>query len=284
MIGWLIYTEKEAVRNKSYIQFYIEEGKQLNMNIILLIAERIYFGIKSGKWFILYEGKEIGLPDFVICRMMYSLLTLQLEHMGIPVFNHSKVSSICNDKGRTYQYIAQLNIPMIDTVFCKKEFHMQLYENRDFPCIIKTIDGHGGKEVYLMKDKRELDGFIPKIKGKDIVIQPYIGKSKQDIRVYVIGSEIVVAVIRTAREGYRSNYSLGGKVELYELTDSQKKQIGKIISLFEFGLVGIDFILGDQGELLFNEIEDVVGSRMLYQTSNINIVLLYLKYIQEKLK
>ncbi|MDF2611730.1 MAG: hypothetical protein K0R92_3204, partial [Lachnospiraceae bacterium] len=42
-------------------------------------------------------------------------------------------------------------------------------------------------------------------------------------------------------------------------------------------------IIGDQGELIFNEIEDVVGARMLYQCTDINLVRLYLNYIKENL-
>ena len=54
--------------------------------------------------------------------------------------------------------------------------------------------------------------------------------------------------------------------------------------MFDFGLVGIDFIVGNDGELIFNEIEDVVGSRMLYAVSDISVVPLYLDYIQARLR
>jgi len=55
-----------------------------------------------------------------------------------------------------------------------------------------------------------------------------------------------------------------------------------MIDLFEFDMVGIDFILDDNGNLVFNEIEDVVGARMLYQCSDIDIVKEYLSYISKK--
>ena len=99
----------------------------------------------------------------------------------------------------------------------------------------------------------------------------------------MIGTEIIAAVLRTAKEGFKSNFSLGGEVSLYELSDSEIEIVNRIIGQFEFGLVGIDFIIGDDGELIFNEIEDVVGSRMLYQCSDINIVEKYLSFIRGKL-
>jgi gamma-F420-2:alpha-L-glutamate ligase len=116
-----------------------------------------------------------------------------------------------------------------------------------------------------------------------VVVQPFTGRRHQDLRVYVIGKEIIAAVLRTAKEGFRSNFSLGGEVRLYELSEEEKKIVELITGQFEFGLVGIDFIIGDEGELIFNEIEDVVGSRMLYQCSDINIVELYLKYILQQI-
>jgi glutathione synthase/RimK-type ligase-like ATP-grasp enzyme len=115
--------------------------------------------------------------------------------------------------------------------------------------------------------------------GSDFVLQPLTGNKHQDLRVYVLGTEIIAAVLRTAKEGFKSNFSLGGEVRLYELSEEEIGVVNRIIREFDFGLVGIDFIVGDQGELIFNEIEDVVGSRMLYQCSEINIVRSYLEFI-----
>ena len=49
--------------------------------------------------------------------------------------------------------------------------------------------------------------------------------------------------------------------------------------VYDTRYVGIDFILDDNNKFIFNEIEDVVGSRMLYQVSDIDIVDLYLNKI-----
>ena len=46
-------------------------------------------------------------------------------------------------------------------------------------------------------------------------------------------------------------------------------------------MVGIDFIFDEHGHFLFNEIEDVVGSRTLSALSEINIVREYLKFIKD---
>ena len=99
--------------------------------------------------------------------------------------------------------------------------------------------------------------------------------------MYVIGNQIITAVLRTAISGFKSNFSLGGEVKEYKLSTKEIALVQNIINLFEIGLAGIDFIIGDNGELIFNEIEDVVGARMLYQCTDINLVGMYLEFIKE---
>lgn len=300
MKAWIVYYRDSAEYNKKYIEFYIEEGKKLGIDFSLVLIEDIKFGVREGKLFLTRREmgfhREMGFrrkmgyhnrpPDFVVVRAIYPLLSKHLELMGIPVYNNSFVSEICNDKAKTYQYLAKSGIPMVDSFFYK---NCQVKDQLEItaPTVIKSVDGHGGKQVFLVDDQKtyeqRAEEVVKGIGSSDVVVQPLTGSKSQDLRVYVIGTEIIAAVLRTSKEGFRSNYSLGGEVQLYHLTEDEKQLVYKIIREFEFGLVGIDFLIGDKGELIFNEIEDVVGSRMLYQCSNINIVELYLKFIVDDL-
>lgn len=302
MVAWIVYFKDNAVYNQKYIQLYIEEGNKLGIDVKLILVEELSFGVKDNLWYIQYQGGEIPQPAFVICRAIHPLLTKQLELMGIRVFNNSLVSEICNDKARTYQYLAKTGIPMVDTLFYRNSQLQEVLRTGKRPFVIKTVDGHGGRQVFLMPadmadsvvgedfvngDPSEINARLQTIRegigSSDFVVQPLIGSRYQDLRVYVIGNEIIAGVLRTAKDGFKSNFSLGGDVCLYELKEEEKAIVHKIMEQFDFDLVGIDFIIGDQGELIFNEIEDVVGARMLYQCSDINIVELYLKYILQKM-
>jgi gamma-F420-2:alpha-L-glutamate ligase len=281
MIGWLIYNKDDAKKNAAYIKFYIEEGKKKEIEIILIYREELEFGLVGGKYHITYLGNTVILPDFAICRTIYALLSKHLEIMGIPVFNKAIVADICNDKAKTYQYVAQAGIPIIDTCFVRNNELRDYLKKVVNPTVVKAVDGHGGSQVFLVEEK---DLNNPEMmEGSDLVIQPLTGKKNSDLRVYVIGKEIVAAVMRTAGTGFRSNYSLGGHIHLHDLSETEKVTVEKIINLFDFGMVGIDFLIGDQGELIFNEIEDVVGARMLYSCSDINLVGLYLDFIRNQL-
>ena len=56
----------------------------------------------------------------------------------------------------------------------------------------------------------------------------------------------------------------------------------QIASLLKPALVGIDFIF-HEGKTYINEIEDAVGTRMLYQYTDLQIVDMYMAYILEQL-
>lgn len=304
MIAWLIYFRDAATYNKKYIEFYMEEGAKLGIHVKLILVEELEFGIKDNQWYLQYQKKAAERPDFIICRAIYPLLSKQLEYMGIPVFNNSFVSEVCNDKAKTYQYLARTGIKMIDTKFCKNKQIGQILSEVKNPTVIKAVEGHGGSQVFMVTPSdvelataaceaeedmenyssiKKRNDIICGIGHSDLVVQPLIGNRHQDLRVYVIGKEIVAAVLRTAKEGFKANFSLGGEVGIYQLSQEERAIVETIMEQFDFGLVGIDFIIGNQGELIFNEIEDVVGSRMLYQCSSINIVERYLSYISERL-
>jgi gamma-F420-2:alpha-L-glutamate ligase len=305
MVAWMIYFRDSAIYNRQYIQFYIEEGHKLGIEVKLILVEELEFGVRDNVWFLAYEKQEVVKPEFAICRAIYPLLNRHLEYMGIRVFNNSFVSEICNDKARTYQYLAKTGIKMVDSSFYRNnqvtevitqavqpnarkkvnspEMHPNVSKDvktqAEQPIVIKAVDGHGGSQVFLLEDTTKQEEIIKGIGSSDVVVQPLTGSRHQDLRVYVIGKEIIAAVLRTAKDGFKSNFSLGGEVRIYQLNQEEIDIVNLIINQFDFGLVGIDFIIGEEGNLIFNEIEDVVGSRMLYQCSDINIVERYLKFI-----
>ncbi len=88
--------------------------------------------------------------------------------------------------------------------------------------------------------------------------------------MFVLGNEVIGAVLRESTSSFKANYTLGGTVRPYLLNESELELVGRISSSLKADFIGIDFLLNKQGELLFNEIEDVVGCRSLYSTSDVN--------------
>jgi gamma-F420-2:alpha-L-glutamate ligase len=280
--GWLIYSEQDANENESYINWYIEESKKQDLQIDLVLREKLTIGISENKHMLLVNNRKVTLPGFAIVRTIEPLLSLQLEQLGIAVFNSSKVADICNHKGKTYYEIAKLGIPMVDTYFAMHK-NLTKAPPMSYPFVIKEVSGRGGKQVYFIKTLEHWHTFFESSSAVEYVIQSTNVQLGKDLRVFVIGNEIIGAVLRESNDDFRSNYKLGGKAIWYELNPTEEKVVRTIIQHFEFGLVGIDFLFSSEGELLFNEIEDVVGSRTLSAVSDINIVERYISFIKTKI-
>lgn len=260
MRGFIIYSREDAERNISYISWYIDKFKLLNVDLVLVYTDEIDYN---------------DLPDFAIVRSIRPDITEKLEKHGVKCFNNSHVSKICNDKYITYKYVSENGIEI-----------MPVYESIDgikkYPVVIKPKGSHGGDRVNMAESRDELLGLLPLYAEKDYVIQAAAPDLGKDLRVYVIGNKIITAMLRQSENDFRSNFCLGGTAEVYTLNAEEIKKVESIIKLFDFDFVGIDFIFNN-GELVFNEIEDVVGSRMVYTYTDIDIVDLYVKHIIQKL-
>ncbi|WP_312372328.1 ATP-grasp domain-containing protein [Lachnoclostridium sp.] len=285
MLIWMIYQEADAKKNEWYIKEHQEIGKTLGLEIELKLVENLEIGVKEGSLILSEIKKIVEPPKAAIIRTIWPLLSEHLEAMGTRVFNKASIASMCNDKARTYRETMKLDIQVIPTEFVKKENLSRKIAMETKPCIVKSVDGHGGSEVFLIENEEYQEDLtkILSLKANNFVIQPYIEGKKQDLRVYVLGKRILGCILRTANLGFKSNFSLGGTVCEYQLNSEENELVQKIINAYEFDLVGVDFLVDEKGNLIFNEIEDVVGARMLYQCTKINLVNEYLSYIKNEL-
>lgn len=284
--GWLVYNNEDAARNREYIEWMLTEAHDLGLDLRFVAREHIYMGIRGGRPTIWLGNGLTSAPDFVIVRTIEPLLNAHFEQLGIPTFNSSHVSRICNNKALTHQYLSQFSIPMMDTAFTRSDYILAAKEDiYPFPFVIKTVAGRGGKEVALVEGRSQLTAFIQQHPGTDVLVQPLGPAPGKDVRVFVLGQRILAAVLRYSSTDFRANLSLGGQVDLYTMTEMQEALVRRIASHFDFGLVGIDFLFDSHGNLILNEIEDVVGSRSLSRVApEINVVRLYLEFIRSHLE
>ncbi len=210
-------------------------------------------------------GAQLVTPDFdgdaayVINRTNNYRIAEKFERHGIRVFNPSSFSKLANNKQRCYDFMEENAVEIMPTRYCIPPF------------VKKPVDGHGGQGVIMCYDKSEYD--------ERFVCQKPASDLGRDLRVWVIGGEIITSVLRVSKTDFRSNYCLGGNAVPYELSEGEKAQIGKIISLLNGDYYGIDFVFNN-GKIVFNEIEDTVGARMVYDKTDIDILGLYCEYIK----
>lgn len=283
MIGWLIYQQTDAKENATYIQWFLEEANKQNIQVTLIYRENISIGIVNGKKQLFVHGISEELPDFIVNRSIEPLFQQFFANQQIPTFNNIQTASIANHKAITHLALCELNVPMMPTFFLQGRA-LPHDPPLAYPIIVKSATGRGGEEVFFIQHRQEWIDFQQTATHTDYVVQPTDVQLGKDVRVFIIGKEIIAAVLRTNEHDFRANFKLGGTASLYPLTNQEKTMIRRICSYFDFGLVGIDFLIDHQNNLIFNEIEDVVGSRILSDVTNINLLEKYISFIIKTVK
>ncbi len=297
-IAYIIYYDEEANKNSGFIEMLKSECRKYDIALEYISFEKVNLMSESS-----FENKFKKI-FFVINRTREYKLSLRFEKINVKVFHSSKITELGNNKYKTYCYLKEYfernkNEPqgewIAHTVLVKADDLNNVlndYIGKDY--VIKSVDGHGGSQVFSLNDDGTKHGSYRKnrdnaknniykaLQGHDCVLQKRIDSDSNDIRVYIVFGKIYAAVLRHGNDGFKSNFSLGGSVEEYFPDEEQKKIIEKFIEAFgaeQLSMAGIDFILTRDGNLIFNELEEMVGSRMLYNCSKHDIVREYVEQI-----
>lgn len=260
--GILVYTSADAEYNKWFIDHIIEEGRKCNLDIRLVLSDK--------------EEIPDNKYSFVIVRNRDAKLCKRLEENNIRCFNSSYVVNIGNDKWEMYKDFCSAGIPVMYTQKTKLPY----------PFVMKPVNGHGGENVYLIKNADEYESVISNIPDErqgDLIYQVMATEKGRDIRVYVVGGIILTAMERIALDSekdFRSNFSLNGNAKEHALTDEELKLAAKVADHIKADFVGIDLIYNN-GKPVVNEIEDAVGTRMLYSLTDIDPVREFVAHIAE---
>ncbi|SER85913.1 RimK family alpha-L-glutamate ligase [Psychrobacillus sp. OK032] len=263
MNGLLIYELKEIERNRSFIDRLIAVANSLGLTLTVIDD----------------QNPTIPEADFIFFRARNPKLAKKLEQRGIPMFNRAEVNVIANDKLKAIQLIQLLGIDAVPT----KKIN-STSDIGEYPTVLKTVDGYGGTQVELVQAKEDAVVFLEKHESQTIIAQTYIETNATDVRVFMLGEEIVGAVKRIGAENsFKSNFTLGGTVEKYILNKQQIADVQKISKALKSDYIGIDFLLLPDGNWLFNEIEDPVGARSYFATTGQDIAIPIMNYIKKKL-
>lgn len=276
----LIYSPEDITKNGWFIRHLTEISKKRGISLGLLTPEDCLdlFDLQKKR------NKKVEDISFVINRSRDYHISELFESEDIPSYNNSLTVKTGNDKYEEYLLFKRIGLETMETAeavdFLKNpEAFLEITEGGEF--VLKKKDGHGGSQVFKVKDIKECRDAIGSEAPDGWIVQRMCSDPGRDVRVYMIGEKICAAVLRTSDEDFRSNFSLGGKAESCEPDDSMKRACNKIANALGSDYIGVDFI-EDMGRWVINEIEDAAGARMLYSLCTLDIAELFIEHICEK--
>lgn len=281
--GWLV------------VNGFLYTGKFTELTeMFVAAAERkgIYLEVRSNRE--IYTGifeldSAVPRPDFVLFWDKDVILARYLELSGIPVYNSSRSIEVCDDKRKTYLSLLEAGIPIPRTIsgpmtyenvgFPSLDFVDSLEGGLGYPLIVKEAFGSFGEQVYMAENREELERILKAIERKPFLLQQYISSSRgQDVRLQVVGDQVVAAMRRYSDNDFRANITSGGHMEGYEPEEAACLLATRAARAVGCDFAGVDLLFTEGGFLLC-EVNSNAHFKNLYECTGINTADYIMEYI-----
>lgn len=233
-----------------------------------------------------------AFPDYVVFTDKDIYLAKQLEYLGIPVFNSADSIAISDDKIATYQALARLKLPIPKTMIAPKIFIegsfeedviQQAINELGFPMVIKEAFGSFGEQVYLIDNKEALYNKVNELGNRAFIFQEFIATSYGvDIRLQVVGSQVIAGMKRKSLHDFRANITAGGTMEPYEATLEEKQLAILATKAIGADFAGVDLLFGTDSPVIC-EVNSNAHIRNLLDCTGVNAANYIIEHILSKL-
>lgn len=229
-----------------------------------------------------FTGDAVDLRpdvDIVVNRLLLSKSDEPLEDHGIaltldslrPMLNSPDAVIRAAHKTAAAALLTNAGLPVPETVFALSGDLLDEFRDDFGPgAVYKTAVGTNGGGTWRVGDH---ESFTGKVGTRRAFLQRFIGTADdeppRDLRVYVVGDQIVGAMFRYAPEGdWRTNVALGGTVEdaTGAVSDDVLDAAKRATAVMGLDYAGVDLIQDEDGWYVL-EINPTAGFKGLYRAT-----------------
>lgn len=214
-----------------------------------------------------------------------------LEHAEVPIVNSPKSVSISHDKFESFLALDDKGIPVPKTILVKDLNQAEKMASKiPLPFVIKPVSGSWGRDTYLVHNLEDVHHNLENLSERawymdsGILLQEFVENPGRDIRVFVIGDEVVASMYRYAKEGeWRTNVALGAIGKNCEPNDEIKELSLKSVKAIGGDIMSVDLIEGPEG-LRVLEVNGAADFKGLTESTGVNIAEKIVDYLVNQFK
>jgi RimK family alpha-L-glutamate ligase len=207
----------------------------------------------------------------------------RLEKLGVRVVNSASGIERTVDKYYTSFLLADAGIPTPRTLVAE-DFETALAACREMgDVVIKPLFGSEGKGLVRVSDEETAYRVLRAWELNRCIyyIQEYLPHFQQDIRAFVVGDEVVAAMLRKGA-GWKTNFSRGAELSPIQLSTELKDLAIRSARLLGLDYAGVDLMPAEDGKTYVIEINSIPGWRGLQSTTSLNIAQAIIDYLFPK--
>jgi ribosomal protein S6--L-glutamate ligase len=253
---------------------------------------RCYMNIATRKPSIHYAGEVLENFDAVIPRIGHSItfygtaVVRQFEMMGVYSLNESVAISRARDKLRCLQLLARegIGLPVSGFAHSPDDSQDLIRMVGGAPLIVKLLSGTHGTGVVLTETTQAAESVIEAFRGLEayFLVQQFIKESRgADVRCFVVGKQVVAAMLRQSKDGeFRSNLHKGGQGLPVKLSRQEIRAAVRATQILGLSAAGVDIIRSNQGPMVL-EVNASPGLEGIEKTTGTDVAGKIIEYIEK---
>lgn len=267
----------------------VEEATKLGIGVNRALYKDLEFKLENGKTKVLVKGEEINKDNtfalwfrvagtksgkYIEARNL-AIRLLQKDIFCTNSFSYLNWARM----GKISQHgvFIENEIPVVPTrIFYTKDQvkESKVWEDFCWPIICKHERGYQGKSVRKFENEKELDKFLNKVDEKNLGM--YLWQkclpTRWDLRIIVLKGKAIGAMKRSANgEEFRSNFSLGGNVESWNLDEKDRLIAEKVAAVCGLDYCGVDIMKDNEGESYVLEVNRQCQFQGFEKSTGINV-------------
>ena len=218
------------------------------------------------------------IPDGSLEQIIYRVDALHwIEERGIPVMNSARAIERSVDKFYTTALLHEAGLPVPETVVCERGTDAmasvrEMLAGGDV--IIKPVFGSMGHGMVRVGDPDVAFRIIRSLEQIRSVfyLQRAIDHGGRDVRVFVVGGQVIGAIERTAVAGdWRTNVARGGAAAPTQLPAAWEQYAVRAAATVGVEYAGVDLLPSRDGEVFVLEVNGIPGWQGLQQASGTDV-------------
>ncbi|MFA6184538.1 MAG: hypothetical protein WCT51_04250 [Candidatus Shapirobacteria bacterium] len=275
------------------------EAKKLGVEVNRALYKDLTFNVENGKAKVFIKGEEINGKNtlgmwFRVAGTRSGKYT-EARNLAIRLLSGQTQGSALTEKsifcankegylhwtrmGKIAQHgvFLENEVSVIPTkIFYTKEqvLESKIGESFGWPIIAKHERGFQGKSVRKFENFKELRKFVRRINEKNVgmFLWQKCLPTRWDLRIIVLDGKAIGAMKRSAvGDEFRSNFSLGGKVEGWDLSQKDREIAEKVANVCGLDYCGVDIMKDDEGNSFVLEVNRQCQFQGFEKSTGINV-------------
>lgn len=229
---------------------------------------------------IVVRSMPAGSLEQVVFRMD---ILARLEAAGVPVVNPPKALECAIDKYLTTARLAAAGLPVPDTIVCEDpDAAMLAWERLGRDVVVKPVFGAEGRGIVRLTDPDlAWRAFRTLFRLESVLyLQRFIEHPGYDLRVLVLGNQILGGMRRSSPDDFRVNVARSGIAEPHCPTDHEAELALAATRATGNLFAGIDLLYDATGRCYVIEVNGVPGWQAFGRVNSMDVAAVFVEWLE----